>query len=143
MSGYYLAVAVLALLNVASIGLSLLIWLRLQRLEAQVAARPAAEGAPPAPSSAPSSSGEKADRFSAALMGGEMSLKLAQELREPPEKYRFVASLAEQGMEAAEIARALHLSQGEVDQLLTLSRLGRRDVPADEAKDSAETSRKV
>lgn len=39
------------------------------------------------------------------------------------EKYRYVAALAEQGMDARGIARALQLGPAEVEQLLRLARL--------------------
>ncbi len=149
MSSYFLAVAVLAALNVASIALIFLMWTRMQRLEATLSPRspapaPAAPSVAPAPASAPPPPKEETpDKFTSALMGGEMSLRLQQEMREPPEKYRFVSSLADQGMEAAEIAKALHLSQGEVEQILTLGRLGRRsDEGAAEPKDSDAADRK-
>lgn len=132
MTGYYVAVGVLALLNIASIVLSLLVGVRLQRLESRLQGEePAPESVASAPASqafspsAPPDPPAEADRFSSALLAGEMNLRLAQETREPPEKYRYVASLADQGMSAAEIARVLHLAPGEVEQLLTLARLGR------------------
>lgn len=133
MTGYYVAVAVLALLNLVSIGLSLAVGMRMQRLEKALQDRtvPAFPSGPAAvfslvpPSPQPSAPESEPDKFSAALMGGEMNLRLAQETREPPEKYRYVTGLAEQGMSAEEIARVLHLAPGEVQQLLTLARLGR------------------
>ena len=42
------------------------------------------------------------------------------------DKYRYVASLAQQGMAAPEIATALELAPQEVEQLLKLSRLKRQ-----------------
>lgn len=132
MTGYYVAVGVLALLSLASIVFSLLVAVRLHRLERRLQGEGApadlATDPPPvaaAPLPPPPATSESADRFTSALLAGEMSLRLSQETREPPEKYRYVTGLADQGMSAAEIARVLHLAPGEVEQLLTLARLGR------------------
>lgn len=46
--------------------------------------------------------------------------------RSSTEKYRYVASLADQGMDAGGIAAALQLSTAEVKQLLQLARLKQR-----------------
>ncbi len=43
--------------------------------------------------------------------------------RNTSEKYRYVAALAEQGVDASGIATALHLAPAEVEQLLKLARL--------------------
>ena len=43
--------------------------------------------------------------------------------RSSAEKYRYVAALADQGVDAAGIATALHLAPAEVTQLLQLARL--------------------
>ncbi len=44
-------------------------------------------------------------------------------LRNSPEKYRYVAALAEQGLDAQGISAALKLAPAEVEQLLQLARL--------------------
>ena len=134
MTGYHAAVMVLALLNVVSIALCVLMGGRLQRLEREVALRSAAVAAPAGVQNAEAPASPASEKFSAALLGGEMNLKLAgnHDLREPPEKYRFIAALDKQGMGAEEIARVLHLAPGEVSQLLTLSRLGQARSGGDE-----------
>lgn len=134
MTAYYVAVALLAVLNVAGIALSAALWVRVQRLERElpgretpvVSSEPVSSPSDPVPPPGAAPAGGEPDKFSAALMGGEMTLRLAQEeTREPPEKYRYITGLADQGMSADEIARVLHLAPGEVQQLLTLARLGR------------------
>lgn len=50
--------------------------------------------------------------------------------RNAAEKYRYVASLAEQGLDAAGIAAALQMPPAEVEQLLQLARL-KQAVPAE------------
>lgn len=44
-----------------------------------------------------------------------------------PNKYRHVASLAEQGMSVQQIAEVLHISLPEATQLVSLSRIARSD----------------
>lgn len=44
-----------------------------------------------------------------------------------PDKYRHVASLAEQGMSIQQIAEVLHISLPEATQLVSLSRIARSD----------------
>jgi hypothetical protein len=46
--------------------------------------------------------------------------------RSSSEKYRYVASLADQGVDAKGIAAALQMAQGEVEQLLQLTKLKRK-----------------
>ena len=41
----------------------------------------------------------------------------------PPNKYRHVAALAEQGMDEKQIAEVLHISVAEASQLISLSRI--------------------
>jgi hypothetical protein len=47
-----------------------------------------------------------------------------------PERYRFIRTLAERGVPAAEIAGILNLAPGEVEQLMSLARVGRKEAPA-------------
>lgn len=80
----------------------------------------------PEPQSAPAGSSSAPEaQFGEALRRAE---------RQPPpepaaapvprsDKYRYVAALAEQGMDARGIARALQLGTAEVEQLLRLARL--------------------
>ena len=46
--------------------------------------------------------------------------------RNPTEKYRYISSLAEQGMAAEGIAAALQMPRAEVEQLLQLAKLKQR-----------------
>jgi DNA-directed RNA polymerase specialized sigma24 family protein len=75
--------------------------------------------------------------FTPALRRADLHVRLQQgwQRREPPEKYRFINSLTEHGVPAAEIARILGLAAGEVEQLVTLARVARRQ-PLPKAKGS-------
>lgn len=72
---------------------------------------------------------QHAEGFSGALLESESKKRFnfaSGELRQPPEKYGYVRSLVDQGMGAAEIATVLNLSRSEVEQLIALSKLARR-----------------
>jgi DNA-directed RNA polymerase specialized sigma24 family protein len=74
--------------------------------------------------------------FSPVLRQANLQARLQQGLqrREMPEKYRFIRSLAEHGVPAAEIAGILNLAPGEVDQLMALASVARRQpLPAAKA----------
>lgn len=82
--------------------------------------------------------GESLSRFSPVLRQVELQARLQQGRQrcEMPEKYRFIRSLAERGVPATEIAGILNLAQGEVEQLLALARVTRRQ-PQGAAKASS------
>ncbi|MGC9519538.1 MAG: hypothetical protein ACP5FP_07770 [Desulfuromonadaceae bacterium] len=50
-------------------------------------------------------------------------LQRAPSAGDAPNRYRHVAALAQQGMEAGQIAEILHISEAEASQLMSLSRL--------------------
>lgn len=54
-------------------------------------------------------------------------LQSAPRSGDAPNRYRHVASLAQQGMEAEQIAEILHISVSEASQLMSLSRLAQLD----------------
>ena len=64
--------------------------------------------------------------FSASLNQVEREQKIVAIPRSSSEKYRYVASLADQGIDAQEIAVALQMAPVEVEQLLKLSQLKRQ-----------------
>lgn len=61
--------------------------------------------------------------FSNHLDRVEREQKAVEVPRSSSEKYRYVASLADQGINANEIATALQMAPAEVEQLLQLSRV--------------------
>ncbi len=61
-----------------------------------------------------STSLNRAERQRPGLPGG---------VRQTPEKYHYVAALAEQGLDTQGIAKALNLASAEVEQLLQLARI--------------------
>jgi DNA-binding NarL/FixJ family response regulator len=54
-------------------------------------------------------------------------LQSAPRSGDAPNRYRHVASLAKQGMDAEQIAEILHISVAEASQLMSLSRLAQLD----------------
>jgi len=54
-------------------------------------------------------------------------LQSAPRSGDAPNRYRHVASLAQQGMDAEQIAEILHISVAEASQLMSLSRLAQLD----------------
>jgi len=78
-----------------------------------------------------SETGEATGGFAPVLRRTDLHVRLHQgwKLREIPEKYRFIRSLADYGVPAAEIAGILNLASGEVDQLMSLNRVARRQSP--------------
>ncbi len=69
------------------------------------------------------SGAEQQPSFSNSLYQVEQKQIKVAEPRSSSEKYRYIASLAEQGINAAGIAAALQLAPGEVEQLLQLTKL--------------------
>ncbi|MDA3904171.1 MAG: hypothetical protein PF441_12090 [Desulfuromusa sp.] len=61
--------------------------------------------------------------FSTSLEQAEREHKAVEIPRSSSEKYRYVASLADQGVDAKGIAAALQMAPVEVEQLLQLTRL--------------------
>lgn len=79
---------------------------------------------PPQPAEATAGA---ADSFASHLSRSEKQQgALRPQAASGADRYRYVASLAEQGMAADEIAAALELAPQEVEQLLKLSRLKRQ-----------------
>lgn len=79
--------------------------------------------------------------FSASLDSAErLQSSLPVGVRNSPEKYRYVAALAEQGLDAKGIAAALKLAPAEVEQLLQLALLR---PPQPTAKDSCHAGRQA
>ncbi|MCK4503701.1 MAG: hypothetical protein KAU22_11760 [Desulfuromonadales bacterium] len=70
--------------------------------------------------------GEQKPSFSTSLKQVEEEQKVVAAPTSSSEKYRYVASLAEQGVDAQGIAAALQLAPAEVAQLLQLARLKRQ-----------------
>ena len=66
---------------------------------------------------------EQQPSFSSSLDRVEREQKAVTVPQSSSEKYRYVASLADQGMNAEGIAVALQMAPAEVEQLLQLSRL--------------------
>ncbi|MFO7831294.1 MAG: hypothetical protein R6V18_04860 [Desulfuromonadaceae bacterium] len=54
-------------------------------------------------------------------------LQSAPRSGDAPNRYRHVASLAQQGMDAEQIAEILHISTAEASQLMSLSRIAQLD----------------
>lgn len=81
-----------------------------------------------APVVSPVAPAAAAEPFAGALRQAELQgrLHLGAVHRGAPEKYRYVAALAEQGLSPAQIGQALHLAPAEVEQAVRLTRL-RRD----------------
>ncbi len=72
---------------------------------------------------------EQKQTFSQSLDQVEREQKAVEIPRSSSEKYRYVASLSEQGIDAQGIAAALQMAPVEVEQLLQLTRL-KRQVPS-------------
>lgn len=89
------------------------------QLEALSARREEEPAGPPAAAPAP---------FAGTLRQAELQSRLqpAAVHRGAPERYRYVAALAEQGLSPAQIGQALHLAPAEVEQAVRLAQL-RRD----------------
>jgi len=130
MSQFSFALLLLAFLSLASIALWVVVGLHLSRLTRTMDAfRERFEEVPLAPESPTSLEAER--RFANALQESEIKQRFqGAATREPPEKYRYVASLVERGLSAVEIAQTLHLSLGEVEQLMALAQLARRSAAA-------------
>ncbi|MDX2494458.1 MAG: hypothetical protein QNK27_05815 [Desulfuromusa sp.] len=64
--------------------------------------------------------------FSTSLDQAEREQKTVEVPRSSAEKYRYVAALANQGVDAKEIAAALQMAPLEVEQLLQLAQLKQR-----------------
>lgn len=64
--------------------------------------------------------------FSNSLNKVERDQKIVAAPRSSSEKYRYIASLADQGIDAQGIAVALQMAPGEVEQLLKLAQLKRQ-----------------
>jgi len=69
---------------------------------------------------------EQKPSFSASLDRVEREQKTVEPPRSSAEKYRYVAALANQGVDAKEIAAALQMAPLEVEQLLQLAQLKQR-----------------
>lgn len=122
MTSLIVTVLVLAGISLCGVMSSTLLTLRLRKLSARLELQ-AAEIEGPDAAAAVTSGG-----FSPSLRQAGLQLRLQQGLqrREPPEKYRFINSLAEYGVPAEEIARILGLAVSEVEQLMSLGRVARR-----------------
>ena len=72
---------------------------------------------------------EQKQTFSQSLDQVEREQKAVEIPRSSSEKYRYVASLSEQGIDAQGIAAALQMAPVEVEQLLQLAQL-KRQVPS-------------
>ncbi len=90
-------------------------------------------------------SGAAANTFAPLLHQADLANRLQQgrPRREMPERYRFIRSLAERGVPAAEIAGILGLAPGEVDQLVTLARVARRPAPMAAASPPKKRGRRI
>jgi DNA-directed RNA polymerase specialized sigma24 family protein len=130
MSQFSFALLLLTFLSLASIALWVVVGLHLARLTRTMDAfRERFEQVPMVPEILPSPEAE--GRFANALQESEIKQHFrGAATREPPEKYRYVASLVERGLSAVEIAQTLHLSLGEVEQLMALTQLARRSAAA-------------
>lgn len=128
MTSLIVTVMVLAGISIFGVMTSTLLTLRLrkltQRLELQAVAADGADADIPDADTPDEMPGD----FSPSLRQADLQLRLQQgwQQREPPEKYRFINSLAEYGVPAAEIARILGLAVSEVEQLMSLGRVARR-----------------
>ncbi len=65
---------------------------------------------------------ELTTNFQKPRLNGQNSAKSGS----PPEKYRYLQSLAQKGMPADEIASVLAISTHEAQQLITLSKIARQ-----------------
>ncbi len=82
---------------------------------------------------------ETGEGFTSSMRQADLQLRLLQgrQRHEIPERYRYLRSLAEREVPAGEIAGILNLAPGEVEQLLTLVKVGQRQPSA-----AARTTRK-
>ncbi len=127
MTPYGFSLILLTLLSLASIALWGYVGLRLSRLTRTMVALREGLEASPVSMPAPVPAQKAGDDFAGALLASEAKKRFAGgEHREPPEKYRYVTSLIQQGLGSAEIAQVLNLSRSEVDQLVALARLAHR-----------------
>lgn len=132
MSQFSFALLLLTFLSLASIALWVVVGLHLSRLTRTMDAFRERFGEVPLASESPKPL-EPEGRFANALQDSEVKQRFRDGVtREPPEKYRYVASLVERGLSAVEIAQTLHLSLGEVEQLMALAQLARRSASATE-----------
>lgn len=93
------------------------------RLEVRRLSRELAEKNEPEPAT------DAPARFSESLSRVERKqLDVPAAARSGQEKYRYIAALAEQGLDAGGIAAALQMSVAEVEQLLQLTRLKERSM---------------
>jgi hypothetical protein len=113
----------------ALLALMLSLWLLLvsirQRKELQGLRQQLSDLVPQANSAVkPEAKPREESSFSAQLDAQERSQPASQPtLRNPAEKYSYVASMAKQGMDAGQIAAALQMAPAEVSQLLRLASL--------------------
>jgi hypothetical protein len=104
----------LNLLGLIGIGTALILWRRLRQLRRKQAdirpAQPTATGA------------DFSDQLHSAAL--EQRLRESGHRFETPERYRFAAALASQGMDPERIGETLNLAAGEVRQVIALAQAG-------------------
>jgi hypothetical protein len=128
MSPIHLLLIVFAGISVFGIVSSTLLMLRLRKLSRLPELRDSVEEG--------GKTGAAPGGFSPVLRQANLQARLQQgpQRREMPEKYRYIRSLAAHGVPAAEIAGILNLAPGEVDQLMALASVARRQpLPAAKA----------
>ncbi len=128
-----------------------LLWslLRLRQLKTALRNCPAVPPPNPEqpPAAPPRPSGETGD-FAESLQqaGLRQRLQSRPDWRQPPEKYRYAAALADQGMDAEKIAEVLQFPPEAAQQLIALKQAGRRAVEDEtnrQAKETAATGRQA
>ncbi len=120
MTHLHVSILLLALSSLLLLGLSIVLALRLRRLQ-RLLTDVQAESAVPAKNE------ETARVFAARLAEAQLRSRLQQggATREPPDKYRVAASLAARGLSGAEIAEILQIPAAEAEQVAALARAAR------------------
>lgn len=106
-------------------GCSLVLALRVRRLKSKLnCCRTELSQLKTAETGEPVTEAKPATDFSGSLLQATLKQRLQDgpDWRQPPEKYRYAAALAEQGMDASGIAKVLQFPLEEAQQLIALKR---------------------
>ncbi len=128
-----------------------LLWSLFRQRQLKTALRRCRVAQPPnpeQPQSLPPRSASGDGDFAESLQqaGLRQRLQSRPDWRQPPEKYRFAAALADQGMGAENIAAVLQFPLEAAQQLIALKQAGRRavkDETSRQTKETAATGRKA
>ncbi len=121
-----------------TIGCSLVLALRVRRLKRDLnCCRTALRQRETAETIEPATEKKPATDFSGSLLQATLKQRLQNgpDWRQPPEKYRYAAALAEQGMDAHGIAAVLRFPLEEAQQLIALKRAANAQQNRDENRE--------